>query len=209
MTITQAFRVSRISRAAGREFYSRQVRLCEEGGSRKGSYGEPHSWGAWNAKAFLILEAMSLDPFKTSHFLWLDIRAPFLGQAQPQASSMWPHRDIIPKAYEIMPSGDRVLISAIRPLRPIGTDYWPTGNKNGGKVDAYMEDIHAICANLYFGSKVAMARLAKAQLALMEHDLARGMISTSPILGQLQALADGGGPYHLDYYVGREESKLS
>ena len=59
-----------------KEFYGCQVRLCREGGSRKPAYGEPHSWGAWNTKAFLVLEAIRLNPFNASHFIWLDARLP-------------------------------------------------------------------------------------------------------------------------------------
>ncbi|PVH96194.1 hypothetical protein DM02DRAFT_674973 [Periconia macrospinosa] len=167
------------------EFYGRQIRLCEEGGSRKGLYGEPHSWGAWNAKAFLILEASRIDPFKTTHFAWVDIRLPTMAKAKVPDDCPWPHPQSVAGALNVTPSSDRVVISAMRPLRPIGTAYWHTWLDNGTKTDVFMEDIHAICANLYFGSKLAMARLAKAQLVLMERDLARG------------------------YYVGREEFQLS
>ncbi|RYP33160.1 hypothetical protein DL767_004864 [Monosporascus sp. MG133] len=164
------------------EFYGRQVRLCREGGARKVFYGEPHSWGAWNAKAFLVLDAMRLDPFKTTHFIWLDVRMPSMAQAQVPS---WPHPTALPEAYNIMPISDRVVIAGMRPLRPLGTAYWPVTHEDGTKVDTFMEDIHAISAGLYFGSKIAMARLAKAQLVLLERDLARG------------------------YYVGREEFQLS
>lgn len=193
------------------EFYGRQVRLCEEGGTRKGQDGEPHSWATWNAKAFLVLEAMRLDPFKTTHFLWLDVRIPLRTRtkAQIQDDCPWPHPQSVAGAFKVMPSPDRVVIAGMRPLRPIDTAYWPASLENGAKTDVFMEDIHAICANLYFGSKAAMARLAKAQLALMERELARGNYGfiICPTSFRMEALTDGG--MHLGYYVGREEFQLS
>ncbi|KAL4928871.1 uncharacterized protein BDV17DRAFT_291198 [Aspergillus undulatus] len=67
-----------------------------------------------------------------------------------------------------------LVLSAMRPLRPLGTAYWPRVLEDGMKLDAYMDNIHSIVANLYFGNTAAMARLSRVQLILMERDLARG-----------------------------------
>src|SRR5699024_8370935 len=92
-----------------------------------------------------------------------------------ESDNGWPHPQAVAAAYRAMPSSDRVMLCAMRPLSPVGTEFWPRTLKNGDKLDAFMEDIHAICANIYFGSKAAMARLSRAQLILMERDIARGM----------------------------------
>ncbi|KAK5987191.1 hypothetical protein PT974_11312 [Cladobotryum mycophilum] len=169
-------------------FYGRQAELSPLTG---GPYGEPHSWGAWNSKAFMVMEAIQLDPFRTSHFAWLDCRVPSMAmEYSAQVSEdgwkrKWPLRAAMNNVYNTMPA-DRAVLSALkRPLRKIGTKYWPEKLEDGTMADAFMTDIHAICANLFFGTKGAMARLSRALLVLLERDLARG------------------------YFVGREEFQMS
>lgn len=158
------------------EFYTHQPTRSLHGGCRNPTnlYGEPHSWGAWNAKAFLILEALRLDPFRTSHFVWMDARVPSFIPRSHTADWIWPHPEALERAHSVMPAEDRVVLSTMRPLRPPGAEYWPRLLADGTKMDAYMSDLHAVVANVYFGAKAAMARLARAQLILMQRDLARG-----------------------------------
>lgn len=61
-------------------FCSRQIQLHEPLGLTGTKTGEPRSWGAWSSKAFLWSEAIKLDPFKTSHFVWLDARTPLVAR---------------------------------------------------------------------------------------------------------------------------------
>jgi len=174
------------------EFYGRQRTLSSPGGSKPQPYGQPHSWGAWNAKAFLVLEAIGLDPFHSTHFAWLDARTPQAAiEAYPmlaQSSNTWPNPAALKRLYAAGASPDRAIIVAPNhPVLPLDTPYWPSfppGNSPssstpnstpGTSPDACMQDIWSLYANIMLGTKVAMARLARAQLILMERDLARGM----------------------------------
>lgn len=93
---------------AGRreEFHTNQAHLASPGGDPTPDqiYGEPHSWAAWNAKSFLMLEAMRMDPFGTSHFVWLDSRVPLLvpDESLDPPERSWPRTDSLRQLYSIL-----------------------------------------------------------------------------------------------------------
>lgn len=164
------------------DFYTRQVHLATPGGSRNGVYGHPHAWGAWNAKAFLVLEAMSIDPFLTSHWAWLDVRTgPAAAESFPDLKYMrgaWPRPDAVAALYSAGAGNDtdRAIVTALdHGLREPGTPYWPNDLDTGEYTDAALEDIWSLNANTMIGTKFAMARLSRAQLLLTERDLERGI----------------------------------
>jgi len=172
------------------EFYGRQRTLSSPGGSKPQPYGQPHSWGAWNAKAFLVLEAIGLDPFHTTHFAWLDARTPQAAiEAYPtlaQSSNTWPNPTALRHLYTAgaSPTG-AIIVAPNHPVLPPDTPYWPSSSPlpssstpistSNTSPNACMQDIWSLYANTILGTKLAMARLARAQLILMERDLARGM----------------------------------
>lgn len=169
------------------EFYGRQVELLAGAyPPQEAPYGEPHSWGAWNAKSFLILEALRLDPFQSSHFVWLDARVPGFRWARGVGTNTspigWPTPHAIRNAYDAIYNADRAIVFALdRPLRTPDTPYWPRLSISGKNTGGHMTDIHAVYGGMVLGNKSAMARLARALLILVERDLARGRRSLSRI----------------------------
>ncbi|KAF9894933.1 hypothetical protein FE257_004555 [Aspergillus nanangensis] len=158
------------------EFYGRQVELLH-GTYRPNSkpYGEPHSWAGWNIKSFLILEALKLDPFRTTNFAWLDARVPVFKGIKPNGTENaihWPHPVSVQNAYNAMPVSDRAIVFAIeRSLRAPDTPYWPVVLENGTRSDAYMTDIWSVYGGLLMGSKATLSRLSRALLVLVERDI--------------------------------------
>lgn len=173
-------------------FYTRETQLHRSLGPRGTRTGEPHSWGAWNAKTYLWLEAIKLDPFKTTHFAWLDVRTPLTArEAFPHGHALvagtWPHPAAIKSLYRAMKYDMRALVvlNYDHPLIPPVKNLWPTERPQTKPCSVGIDDVIGIGASLFFGDKASMSRLARAHLNLFERDFAR------------------------DFYVAREELQMS
>ena len=107
--------------------------------------------------------------------MWLDCRGVPSDLNVSDQTGQWPNIQALCNVYNILPTQDRVVVSVMDfPLRSRNTPYWPSEDCGDSAVSTSMDGIHTISANLYFGNKEAMSRLARAQLILFERDLARG-----------------------------------
>ncbi|KAK5081264.1 hypothetical protein LTR05_008058 [Lithohypha guttulata] len=148
-------------------------------------HGEPHSWGCWNAKTYFVLEAMKRDPFRTSNFVWLDARTPLKGlRAFPGdigiSSGTWPHPEAVASMYRAMKYTDRgvVCCSYDTGLTSASAQAAPSFADGASNVvldnEGGLDGMISICANLMFGDKRSLARLARAHLIVFERDFEMG-----------------------------------
>ncbi|KAF9893613.1 hypothetical protein FE257_010925 [Aspergillus nanangensis] len=98
-------------------------------------------YGRQNAKSLLILEALGLDPFNTSHFVWLDARvAIYEGTGfdhYDMATVGWTHPVAIGKAYDAMHDPDPIFFALTYLLRTPDTPYWPAVSSNASEIGGH------------------------------------------------------------------------
>jgi len=115
-------------------------------------YNRPHNMKVYNAKAWVVRDGTSWNPFNSEFFLFADAGLLFY-EDLPQPLTEWASSSRLQDALKIVPE-DSIAISQVNRLK--------SGEHACWKAQSSIRDCHAFAAGCFFGRAKGMIRFADA-----------------------------------------------
>ncbi|KAL0488387.1 hypothetical protein AKO1_015569 [Acrasis kona] len=138
-------------------------------------YGNPHLYGVWNSKFYIIAEAVARNLWKSKYFVYADagiMKTDEItewckpGKVENVMNQMY-FRDVATGKLDVPYNAtcqDRVVVGMITPLTPTSHSCW-----NFSRLRPLMT--HTFGSNIFFGTAAAMSRYAFAYMTFVEQQM--------------------------------------